>query len=190
MIPPDFTMAVLAVGAVLLLAAALGGILLPNMIRTALGRVARTAIAVGGVGLMVWALASHLPPRTQPAAERTSLATLSARDLVGTASAALQSCPTPTAPAVPDGTTQSRAQMEAARAAFEAYDAATHTYTQCVDSTVARIAKQFAGVASESDLQALNRFGTEAHNLAIDQEKENVDQFNSQLRAYNASHGK
>jgi len=183
-------MAVLVVGAVLLFAAALGGILLPNMIRTALGRVARTSIAVGGVGLMVWALVSHLPPRTQPAAGRTSLATLSARDLVGTASAALQSCPTPTAPAVPDGTAQSRAHMEVARAAFEAYDAATHTYTQCVDSTVARIAKQFAGVASESDLQALNRFGTEAHNLAIDQEKENVDQFNSQLRAYNASHGK
>ena len=139
---------------------------------------------------MVWALASHLPPRTQPAAGRASLATLSARDLVGTASAALQSCPTPTAPAVPAGATQSRAQMEAARAAFEAYDAATRTYTQCVDSTLARIARQFAGVASESDLQALNRFGTEAHNLAIDKEKENVDQFNSQLRAYNASHGK
>jgi hypothetical protein len=80
--------------------------------------------------------------------------------------------------------------MEAARAAFEAYDAATRTYTECVDSTVARIARQFAGVASEADFEALNRFGTAAHNLAIDQEKENVDQFNSQLRAYNASHSK
>src|ERR1700746_134829 len=139
-------MAVLVLGAVLLLAAVLGGILLPNMMGTALGRAARTAIAVGGVGLMVWALASHFPPRTQPTAGRAALATLSARDLVGTASAALQSCPTPTAPALPAGTTQSRAQMEVAHAAFEAYDAATRTYTQCIDSTVARIARQFAGV--------------------------------------------
>ena len=190
MIPPDFTMAVLVLGAVLLLAAVLAGILLPNMIRTTLGRVARTAIAVGGVALMAWALASHLPPRTQPAAGPAPLATSSARDLVGTASAALEACPLPTAPAVPDGATVSRDQMEAAHAAFAAYDAATRTYTECVDSTVARIAKQFAGVAAESDLQALNRFGTEAHNVAIDKEKENVDQFNSQLRAYNASHSK
>ncbi len=190
MIPPEFTIAALVLGAVLLLAALLGGILLPNVIRTALGRVARTAIAVGGVALMVWALVSYLPVRTQPAAGPAPLATLSARDLVGTASAALEACPIPTAPALPDGATPSRAQMEAARAAFEAYDAATRTYTQCVDSTVARIAKQFTGVASESDLQALNLFGAEAHNVAIDKEKENVDRFNTQLRAYNSAHGK
>jgi hypothetical protein len=189
-IPPEFTMAALVLGAVLLLAAILGGILLPNVIRTALGRVARTAIAVVGVALMVWALVSHLPAGTQPAAGPAPLATLSARDLVRTASAALEACPIPTAPAVPDGATVSRDQMEAARAAFAAYDAATRTYTQCVDSAVARVAKQFADVASESDVQALNLFGAEAHNVAIDKEKENVDQFNSQLRAYNALRGK
>jgi hypothetical protein len=189
-IPPEFAIATLVLGAVLFLAAILGGILLPNVVRTAFGRVVRTAIAVGGVALMVWAWVSHLSPRTQPAAVPAPVATLSARDLVGTASAALEACPIPTAPAVPDGATLSLAQMQAARAAFEAYDTATRTYTQCVDSTLARIAKQFAGVASESELQALNLFGAAAHNVAIDKERKNVDQFNSQLRTYNASHSK
>lgn len=190
MIPPEFAIVALVLGAVLFVAAILGGILLPNGVRTAFGRVARTAITVGGIALMVWAWMSHLPARTQPAAGPAPLATLSARDLVGTASAALEACPLPTAPVVPDGATLPLAQMQAARAAFQAYDTATRTYTQCVDSTVARIAKQFAGVASDSELQALNLFGTAAHNVAIEKEQKNVEQFNGQLRAYNASHGK
>jgi hypothetical protein len=80
--------------------------------------------------------------------------------------------------------------MEATHTVFEAYDAATRAYTQCVDSTVARIAQQSAGLAPESDLQALNTFGARAHNVAIDKEKANVDQFNDQLRDYKARRGK
>jgi len=190
MIPVNFRIAALVLGAALFLAAVLSGILRANAIRTAFGRFARTAIAVGGVVLIAWALASYLPPGTQRTAPPAAPATLSAHDLVGTASTALEACSAPSVPAVPNGATASLADIEAARTAFAAYDAATRTYMQCVDSTVARIAQQSAAVASESDLQALNTFGARAHNVALDKEKANVDQFNDQLRDYKARHGK
>ena len=78
--------------------------------------------------------------------------------------------------------------MQAADAAFRAYDAATNSYTKCVDATVGRVAQQFAGVAQAPDLAALNVFGTRAHNVAIDEEQTAVDQFNGQLRIYKAKH--
>lgn len=89
---------------------------------------------------------------------------------------------------MPDSTRASLDEMQAARAAFAAYDAATTAYTQCVDAAIARTAKQYAGVASESDLQALNDFGARAHNAAIDQEKAIVDRFNATVRDYNQRH--
>ena len=189
MIPPDFRVAALVLGALLLLAAVLSGILRTNAIRTTLGRFARTASAVGGVGLMAWALASYqsaAAPRAAPA-PRTSL---SAQDLVRTASAALEACSAPDAPAVPNGSTASLEEMAATTAAFKAYDAATRAYTECVDSAVDRIAKRSAALASAEDLQALTTFGVRAHNIALDKEQANVDQFNEQLRVYKTKHGK
>lgn len=163
MIPPDLRIAALALGAVLCLAAMLSGLVFRNAIRTAPGTFARAATAVGGVALMAWALASYLPGRTPPAAAtaiaRAPPVTVSARDLVGTAAAALEACPLPSAPPLPNADRASLNEMEAARAAFEAYDAATNAYTQCVDATIDRTAKRFAGVASQADLQALSTFG-------------------------------
>lgn len=194
MIPPDLRIAVLILGAALCLAAILAGMILRAAVRTRPGVLVRVAVAVGGAALMLWALVSYLSAPTQPAAAstvaRASAATVSARDLVGTAATALEACPVPTAPPVPDSAHASFNEMKAAHTAFEAYDAATNAYTQCVDTTIARTSKQFAGVASESDLQALSLFGARAHNAAIDQEKAVVDQFNVQLRAYLAKHPK
>jgi hypothetical protein len=91
-------MATLVLGAVLFLAAVLSWILRASAIRTIFARLARTAIAVGGLLLMAWALASYLPAAAQrtPPAPR---ATLSADELVRTASAALEACPAPNVPA-------------------------------------------------------------------------------------------
>jgi hypothetical protein len=109
---------------------------------------------------------------------------------LGTASSALQACPVSTAPAVPDGATASAEQMAAAHSAFQAYDAATNSYAKCVDSAIARITKQFAGVASGSDLQSLNTLGVRAHNTAIEQEQALADKFNEQIRLYKVRHPK
>jgi len=153
------------------------------------------ALTLGAAALLaviVWALTSYLPmhrqPTSAPPAAPAPPASLSARDLVGAAATALEGCSLPTAPSVPDSTRASLDEMKAARTAFAAYDAATTAYTDCVDAAVARTAKQYAGVASEADLQALNEFGTKAHNAAFDQEKSLVDQFNAQLRDYIAKH--
>ena len=189
MIPPDYRVAALVLGALLLLAAVLSGILSANAIRTTLERFARTASAVGGVALMAWALASYLslPARHAPPAPRAS--SLSAHDLVRAASTALEACSAPDVPAVPDGSTASLEEMEATTTAFKAYDAATRAYTECVDAAVGRIARQSAARASAEDIEALNTFGVRAHNIALDKEQANVDRFNEQLRVYKTRHG-
>jgi hypothetical protein len=107
-------------------------------------------------------------------------------DLVQLASSALEDCPESTAPQIPDGTKASSAQMKAAHAAFQAYDASINNYTKCVDAAVARIAAQYKGTASAEDIQSLEAFGGRAHNTAIDQEQAVADQFNTQLRAFKA----
>ena len=189
MIPPDFRVAALVLGALLLLAAVLSGVLRADAIRTTFERFARTASAVGGVGLIAWAAASYFSAVTQ-SAPPVPRASLSAHELVRKASTALEACFAPDVPAVPNGSAASLEDMEAATTAFKAYDAATRAYTECVDSAVDRIAKQSAALASAEDLQALNTFGASAHNAALEKEQANVDQFNEQLRVYKTRHGK
>ena len=161
-------------------------------LRSSALKYALAAVAVGAIALIVWSLKSRLTLSPQapraPAAPSAPSPALSARDLVAAAGAALESCPYPSAPSLPDSTRASLDEMKAARAAFAEYDAATTAYTQCVDSAIARTAKQYAGVASASDVQALNDFGAKAHNAAIDQEKAIVDQFNVHLRDYKQKH--
>jgi len=194
LIVSDVTTAVLVGGAVLVLAALLSGGLFASAIRTAVGKFARVAIAVAGAVSIVWGLGSYLGshPRsaTEPAAARTPAVTAPPVNLFGTASSALQACPISTAPPVPDGATASAQQMAAARTAFQAYDAATNSYAKCVDTTVERLAKQFAAVASAADLQSLNTLGVAAHNTAIEQEQVLADKFNEQIRLYKARHPK
>jgi hypothetical protein len=109
-------------------------------------------------------------------------------DLVQIATTALEACPVSTAPAIPDGAKASTAQMAAAHSAFQAYDAATNTYTHCVDATVDRIAAQYKGKVPESDLESLAAFAARVHNTTIDQEQAVADQFNTQVRAFKAKH--
>jgi hypothetical protein len=179
------------VGGALIVAAIASGWLPGNAVGSTVGRVCRALAGVAGAALIAWALVSHVGPgglihgtSAAPAAHRGP----SAAELVRSASAALQACPVATAPTVPDGATASLEEMEAADAAFRAYDAATNSYARCVDAAVGRVAKQFAGVAEAPDLDALSLFGTRAHNVAIDQEQAVVDQFNGQVRIYKTKH--
>lgn len=178
------------VGAALIVAAIASGWLPGNAMGSTVGRVARGLAGVAGAALIAWALVSHVGPGglLHGAPAVTVHRGPSAAELVKSASAELQACPAVTAPSVPDGATASLRDMEAADAAFRAYDAATNSYTKCVDAAVARVAKRFTGVAEAPDLEALTLFGTRAHNVAIEQEEAVVDQFNGQLRIYKAKH--
>src|SRR5271169_172053 len=145
---PDFRIAMLLLGAVLLLAAVFAGQILRDTLRPRVRTLARVVLGVAGASLIAWILASQLAARPQPVPTPV-LAPPSpdARrvDLIGPASSALADCPVATAPSLPDGASATLKQMMAARAAFSAYDAATNNYTQCVDEMVARVAKQSAG---------------------------------------------
>jgi hypothetical protein len=178
------------VGAALIVAAIASGWLPGNTVGSTVGRVCRALAGVAGAALIAWGLVSHVGPggllhgaRAAPVHRGPSAA-----ELVRDASAAVAACPAATAPTVPDGATASFQEMQAADAAFRAYDAATNSYSRCVDAAVAKVAKQFAGVAEAPDLAALNLFGTRAHNVAIDQEEAVVSQFNDQLHIYKARH--
>jgi len=180
----------LALGAILLL----GAVLVPPLRGAAAGNRTgawtRVAAAVAGVALLGWVLISALLSHSAalPAPAAAAPPAPAAVDVVEEAGTALQACPRATAPAVPDATTASREEMAAATAAFKSFDTATNSYVQCVDATVARIANQYAGAASQDDLRSLKEFGVAAHNTAIDQEKAAVDEFNAQIRTYKAQH--
>ena len=188
----NYEIALIVLGAVLILAAIGSGWLPGTAAGTTAGRVCRGLAGVAGAALIAWALLSHLAPgglvHSTPAVDTTQPHGPTAADLVRTASTALQACPAATAPAEPDGAKASLADMEAAVAAYRAYDAATIAYTKCVDATVERVGKQFTAVAGGPDLEALTLFGERAHNVAIDREQRAVDQFNAQLQIYKAKH--
>jgi hypothetical protein len=180
---------VLALGALLVLTAVLAPLLQrgPRSARTATWSV---AAAVAGAVLLGWGLISLLGSRSPSRPAPPPVASTPAPspvDLVDAASTELQACPRAVAPAVPDGTAASRAEMTAATTAFKSFDAATNSYVQCVDATIERIANQHPD-ASQDDLHALKEFGKVAHNTAIDQETAVADQFNAQVRSYKAKH--
>ena len=188
--PADVRTAALAFGTVLLLIAALAPFL-PGSSVPKRGRTwARAGAAIAGVALLGWGVSSFLGPQVpaRPAPGATSLPTEAPVDLVDVASIALQDCARATAPSVPDGAAASREQMTAARSDFQAYDKATNSYVQCVDTAIERIARQYAGVASPADLKSLKAFGLGAHDTAIDQEQAVADQLNAQIRTYRAKH--
>ncbi len=187
--------ALMLLGAVLIVAAIASGWLPGSAAGTTVGRVMRALAGIAGAALIAWTLVTRVGPgglfgsAPAPAPAPTQRGP-SAAELVKTASTALLACRAATAPAVPDGATASLQEMEAADTAFRAYDAATNSYTKCVDAAVGRVAQQFTGVAEAPDLAALKVFGTRAHNVAIDEEQTAVDQFNGQLRIYKAKHPK
>jgi hypothetical protein len=176
------------VGAALIVAAIASGWLPGGAAGATAGRVGRALAGIAGAALIAWGLVSHVGPGGLIRGAPRAAVHPSATELVRNASIALQACPLATPPTVPDGATASLSQMEAADAAFRAYDAATNSYTKCVDAAVGRVAKQFARVAEAPDLEALTLFGTRAHNAAVDREQAAVDQFNGQLRVYKTKH--
>ena len=146
--------------------------------------------ACAGVALIALALAFSLHSRSSPKSVSTGAYTPTSApvDLVDAASIALQDCARAVPPSIPDGTRATRAEMTAARSAFQAYDTATNTYTHCVDTAIEHIANQYATVASPSELKSLKAFGRGAHDTAIDQEQSVADQFNTQIHTYRARH--
>jgi hypothetical protein len=192
--PSDFRIALLVLGAVLLLAALFGDRVLPRPLGPSARTAARAALGVVGAALIGWivTLLWSTHPIASAAAPVAATADPDERhfDLIGPASTALGDCPVPAAPAVPDGATATLKQMTEARAAFSAYDAATNNYTQCVDEMVTRVTRQAPAGTSKADLKALSAFAASAHNTAVDQEQAFADHFNTQVRAYNAKHPK
>ena len=180
----------LAVGAALVLAALFAPLLLGARLRGRSGTWLRAAMAVAGAALLGAASISFVGSRSPPqaASAAPTAPAPSPVDLVDVASAALQDCPRATAPTVPDGATASPEAMAAARSAFQSFDAATNSYVHCVDTTIERIARQHAGVASQDDLHSLKEFGGGAHDTAIDQEQAVADQLNAQIRTYKGKH--
>jgi hypothetical protein len=146
--------------------------------------------ACAGAVLIALALAFSLHSRPSPKSPSTAAYTPTSApvDLVDAASIALQDCARAVPPSIPDGTRATRAEMTAARSAFQAYDTATNTYIHCVDTAIEHIANQYATVASPSELKSLKAFGRGAHDTAIDQEQSVADQFNTQIRTYRARH--
>ena len=189
----DYRVALLAAGVVLLLAALLAGRLLPGALPARLRLVLRAGLGVGGLALLAWVLPSYLaktaPPAPTPAVA-VAAEPAATVDLMHSASAELSACAVPAPPAVPDAAHATLAQMTEARAAFQAYDAATNAYAKCVDAAVERVVAQQGGGASAADLERLRTFATSAHNVAIAQEQAVADQFNTQVRAYKAKHPK
>jgi len=189
--PFEFRIGAPVLGALLLLAALAGGRIFGDAWRTRGGTYARAAAAAAGAVLIIAVLVPYLGSWLQPKPRTVAAVATTPRpsvDLVGTASSAMAACPLATAPAVPNGATASLKEMTAARTAFQAYDGATNSYVQCVDSTIARVAGQFGAEVSPADLRSLKTFGARAHDTAIDQEQAIADQFNSQIRTYRAKH--
>jgi hypothetical protein len=187
LLPTNLRILVLSAGIILLLLAALADALklLGRQTSAATRAVLRVLLGCVGAVLIAWAVLSLLP--TPPAAS-ASLA-LAPTDLVQSASALIAAkCPVPSAPTVPDAASASLAEMVAAGKAFKAYDAATVTYTQCVDASIDQVQHQAGPSAAEGDLHRLNEFGLTAHNTAIDQEQSLADKFNAQVRLYKSAH--
>jgi len=191
----DLAVFLLILSAALILLALLGGRILGAPLRARAGRILRGVLGAAGIGLAAWAAFTGLhlslpaPPPPPPAPVAAPVPQLSEPrgDPVPTATSQLENCSVPSPPAVPNGATATEAQMLAARAAFQAYDAAINAYTKCVDSTIERVATQFA-TASAVELQQVRQLGTSAHNTAIDQEQSVADSLNAQVRAYKAKH--
>jgi hypothetical protein len=184
--PTNVRIAVLALGAALLLVALVASLL------KRWPRGARVVMAVCGVGLLAWGLAPQLLSRASPSSASSKATATAASnpgpgrpDLTLVASSAFSDCGKPTEPGTPpDGTSASRAQMVAAQEALKAYDAATTAYTQCVDAAAQNIVTQYQDFVPASEVRAVRALDVKVHNAAVDQDQVLVNRFNQQLRIF------
>lgn len=198
----DFNDALLAIGAIAVLAALLMGTLRlfgrrsTSIIATTL----LVLLAVSGAALVIWVLtrthliAEVLPNATAQVATTTDQSaaptTTTQPDPLLTATSEFLACAVPMQPgAVPDGATASLEQMRAARASVFAFDAATAAYNKCVDSTVNDGVQQYAGVSTPaSSVQVLKALGTRLHNAALERDQALANRMNQQIRIFKARH--
>lgn len=204
LIPADFRIGVLLVGALLLIGAVLSGVFKIFGGGTTNVALRSARIAIGLIGLAAVVSSLVLSPRATPAPQSSPAAGVvvpnppsgtspgvgpATPDLALMAGSAFADCPAPSALASPpDGASASRKQMLAAQKATFAYDAATTAYTHCVDSAADRIIQQYRTYSPLSQLQAVRALDTKMHNTAVDQDQVLVDRFNRQLKVFNAKH--
>src|SRR5579863_3734775 len=184
----DLHTGALILGALAVLVALLGGALLRS-------GALRGVLAIAGAALIAWGALPYLS-RAQPlvsvnppppvAAQATPAPPLPGEP-ARAATVAFEDCSVPNPPTLPDGARASKAEMVAAHTEFQKYDAATNTYTACVDAAVEKITRQFPQATAE-DLRTVKVLGIGAHNTVIDQEQALADQFNAQLKAFKARH--
>jgi hypothetical protein len=195
----DFNDALLAIGAIAVLAALLvGGLWLfgkksPSMVAISL----LVLLGVSGAALAIWVVTqTHLIAEVSPdaSAQVTTTAHQSALptqpDPLLTATSEFLACAVPIEPgAVPEGATASLEQMRAARASVFAFDAATAAYNKCVDSTVNDGVQRYAGVSSpDSSVQILKALGDRLHNAALEKDQALANRMNQQIRIFKARH--
>jgi len=185
-----YSVVFLVIGGLLVLIALLGGAIGGNRMRSP--NATRVRILIALVGLVLAASpylyrASHLGHEPAAAVAAPAPKPVVPQDPMQVATAAIEKCSLGTAPAVPDAATASLEQMEAARTAFQAYDATTTAYEKCVDDAVNETLRQFPD-ASSAVQDSVRTLATVAHNTAINQEQAVADQFNAQVRAFRAKH--
>lgn len=202
---PPLAIVLVVLGVALIVAALAGGWLLGQAMTGRARGIVRVVVGLIGIAAIVIALVPGALPglglRGSPGTTQVSASEAGSQsaapadrgprlavDLVGAASSAIIACPQADPPPLPDAASATRAQMDDARRAFEAYDHATNTYTQCVDDTVGRMAKERAGIVPPEAIARLQDFGVRAHNVAVDKEQTFAGQFNQQIRVFNARH--
>jgi hypothetical protein len=232
----DARITILVVG-IVLLAAALIGVLIAAANKRRSGHALRLLIGAVGAALIIWAVTlrphagRHSAPsavvaRTAPAAADSAGAGAGATggaaanapagqaaaapaapagqgaqaapggsagaggarpDVIFLAGAAFDGCPLPKRPATaPDGATATRAQMVASQRAVKAFDAAIDAYQGCLNTAAGNFVGQYGRVVTQASLQEVDALHTKLNNAAADTDQAVADQFNRQLRVFNA----
>lgn len=188
--PAGSALVFLVIGCLLILVALLAATVGGDRLRTANATRVRVLIALVGV---VLAASPYLYRLGHVAGDSAAVATTPPptppppHNPLEVATAAIEKCPLGSEPDIPDAATATLQQMEAARVAFQAYDAATNAHSQCVDDAIDQVLKQFPQASSEVQT-SVKVLGLEAHNTAISQEQRVADQLNTQVRAFKAKH--
>jgi hypothetical protein len=158
----------LAVGAVLLLAALIGGLV-------KLGKMPRLLVGVLGIAALGYAAWSLYGPQ------------IMARRFEQTASDAFGACHTPVEPAKPpDGNTASLQDMVTAQKAAKAFDGQTNAYVACLDAAGEHLKRQYSATMPQGEIMKVDDQRVQLHNAAIDKDQAQANGFNVQLRLFKA----
>jgi uncharacterized protein YfkK (UPF0435 family) len=101
------------------------------------------------------------------------------------AGSAQATCIYPRAPdKVPDGKSASEAEMVAAHKAVQVFNEDITAYTACLELEMTALVQ--SGSYDENRLNELRAMQAKKNNAAVDEAQAVADQFNEQLRVYNA----